>query len=278
MANQTFDLSVWQRYKKKVKAKTKTEIKDKDVQKFLRAYADNSEPAFEDRLRALDNLLKAAKALLGDKGFAQAFDESGDAGAALYSHLANIKSEVPLEKKRVEKAQRAYERKAAAEGRSEIDITVNINGYSGGKMTDFATDLVLKHAKMNPIRLKRSKATGGVTWEGIEVPRTGRLSVDLTAQRFGALLAPSKTLNIPLRGQSQLAINAQQRALKGKFRARSFEELMQNDALKATAEAEVKILKIGAEAATSKARKQQFEEQVEWEVEYGSLELKLDFN
>src|SRR6056297_1181951 len=110
MTNRTLDWSVWYARKKTLKSKQKIDLKDdKGVEKFLRAVGDNVAPSFEDRLRALKNLRGSVQKLSKDKTMAKAVDEGGDAGAALYSHLMNINSEIDLEKRRTEKAQKTYE-------------------------------------------------------------------------------------------------------------------------------------------------------------------------
>lgn len=234
-------------------------VKVKPDAALSKALADSFKVNTDELSKRLAMLPKIQK-LATDFKKSKEVTAAGPNAAKLVQELIDV---IPSVRKDCEAAIKAF----AAKGACEIDVQINIEDWNGQSF-EYATGYATFTSPGLPTVNKIGKLSGhGLDLEAVKLrPEGGGLNLRVST---GSRWIEGHADYEFKRGQKMIQFKAVQLVKKQKTKAKTLNDVTQKFGLEGTVGVEFKVLSVGGKATKESEYKQGYEDEVEWELEFG---------
>jgi len=245
-------------------------LKDNGLLKALDEFWRLRSDEYDKRVAVLVKVSKFAADLKNSKEFKAVIAKDKKLGAAGAAMLDDLVATAPKVRKEIEESKRD----STKTGMAATDVQIILVDWNGKPISSeyFAT-------------VQFSSPGARDVTETVDINSTGASIDDLH-------LKPSGTLYLRVRGEwptpymegttdyevrpgkPVMKFRAVQHSTKGKVRAKTFQEATEKLGVKGSLGIEFSVLKVGGEVSKESEFKQGFENEVEWEIEFGLPTVK----
>jgi hypothetical protein len=247
----------WEREAAAVKLKP-----DKALSKALEELFElRREDQYDKRLEILPKILRLATDLKKSKEVIAA----GPNAVKLFTELIDL---VPQERKTIEKSKREFEENAA----HKIDVQIMVVDWNNKPFEEMTCWAMFQSPGVPKVGSGGKLGANGFDINDVLLRPTGTLSLDVITPTYASIKGVTDYEFKP--GKEIIKFKAVQVNKVVKVRAKTVQEATNKIGIKGSVGIEFSILKVGGEVTKESEYKKGFENEVEWEVEYGLPSFK----
>lgn len=248
----------WERFAKAYK------LKDNGLAKVFDEFWSPRDDEFEKRLAALPKVVKLAADVKKSK-------EAVNAGAPVQKWLDEVIAIVPKVRKMIEDQKREFERT----GMKTTDVQIILVDWNGKPVSsDYVAYVRFSSPGARDVNPTCPITSNGVDLDDLRVRPSGTLYL-MVREPSSVVPYMEGTTDYEVRpGKSVMKFKAVQYSKTVKVRAKTLEEATDKIGVKGSVGLEFEVLKVGGEVSKESEYKRGFEQEVEWEVEYGFPTVK----
>lgn len=248
----------WERFAKAYK------LKDNGLSKALDDFWMPRQDEFEKRLAALPKVVKLATDLKKAK-------EVIAAGAPVVKWLDEVIGIAPKVRKMIEDEKREFDRS----GMQTIDVQIILVDWNGKPVSsDYVAYVNFSSPGAHDVNPTCNITSNGVDLDDVRLRPSGTLYLKVRDPSGVAAYMEGTTDYEVKPGKSVMKFKAIQHSKTVKVRAKTMEEATEKIGVKGSVGLEFEVLKVGGEVSKESEYKRGFEQEVEWEVEYGFPTVK----
>jgi len=248
----------WERFVKVNK------LKDNGLTKALDDFWSPRTDEFEKRLAALPKVVKLATDVKKSK-------EVVAAGAPVVKWLDEVIGIAPKVRKMIEDEKREFDRS----GMQTIDVQIILVDWNGKPVSsDYVAYVNFSSPGARDVNPTTKISSNGVDLDDLRLRPSGTLYLMVRGPMSVEAYMEGTTDYEVRPGKSVMKFKAIQHSKTVKVRAKTMEEATEKIGVKGSVGLEFEILKVGGEVSKESEYKHGFEQEVEWEVEYGFPTVK----
>ena len=240
-------------------------VKLKADKALLKALEDlfsfRREDEYDKRLDMLPKILRLATDFKKSKEVVAA----GPNAVKLVAELIDL---IPQERKTIEKAKREFEENAA----HKVDVQIMVVDWNNKPLEDMTCWAIFESPGVPKVASGGKLSGNGFDINDVRLRPTGTVSVDVIAPSYASIKGVTDYQFKP--GKDVIKFKAVQVNKVVKVRAKTVQEATNKIGIKGSLGIEFSVLKIGGEVTKESEIKKGFENEVEWEVEYGLPSFK----
>ncbi len=239
-------------------------LKDNGLTKALHDFWSPRTDEFEKRLAALPKVAKLATDIKKSK-------EVVAAGAPVVKWLDELIGVVPKVRKMIEDDKREFDRA----GMQTVDVQIILVDWNGKPVSsDYVAYVHFSSPGARDVNPTTTISSNGIDLDNLRLRPSGTLYL-MVRNPMGVAAYMEGTTDYEVKlGKLVMKFKAIQHSKTVKVRAKTMEEATEKIGVKGSVGLEFEILKVGGEVSKESEYKRGFEQEVEWEVEYGFPTVK----
>lgn len=237
-------------------------LKDNGLKKALKEYAESRiKEEYDEALKALATIAKLGTDLKNSK-------EAKAAGPDVIKRITKLLEGVATSRKEWEK-----KKCEQAKTGTKFDVQIVLQAWNGKAMYPGWVKVELSPTGGTSLKRELSIANTILNIKDVYLKPTSG-SLDLSVFRLDELFCQGNAQYDVKPGKTELRFKFLQDSTIVKRKARSLKEFLKKLDMKGGASLEIKILKVDGEISKGTEDKEEFEEEVVWEVEVGTEKFK----